>query len=34
MNLRAIVYHVCFGLSLALVGAIIILSWLAPEHLR
>lgn len=34
MNYRAIIYRVCFGLSLAMVGAIVILSWLYPEHLR
>lgn len=34
MSYRAIAYRVCFGLSLAFVGAIVILSWLAPEHLR
>lgn len=34
MNYRAIAYRVCFGLSLAFVGALMILSYLAPEHLR
>lgn len=34
MNLRAIAYRICFGVSLAFVGALVILSWLYPEHLR
>jgi hypothetical protein len=34
MNWRKIVYRISFGVSLAMVGAVTILSWLYPEHLR
>lgn len=34
MNWRRCAYNICFGLSLAFVGALVILSWLYPEHLR
>lgn len=34
MNWRLVAYRVCFGLSLAFIGALVILTWMYPEHLR
>ena len=32
--MRRIAYNICLTLTLALVGAVMWLSWLTPEHLR